>query len=251
MQAAFVQRLVAKYGLPLVGRSADAEGLERQQHWRRRQREGIPTAPADAPPLQGTPGQEEELAAGPQAGHQQADKQADPQQSQADSYDAYQAAYQAEEEAQDTADELTDAAGRQVDRSSRGGSPVLVGGVLTLGSADARWFVNRRFSAAKRMAESTYLSPNRLVLHWRSLLPEVRAINVQLDWELEQRLGYHALPTPQQAGAIDRQERLRRESRQAAARAAERDGSQGGGIGAGGMVRGAELSDEATAAASS
>lgn len=88
---------------------------------------------------------------------------------------------------------------------------------------------------------SIYLNEKRLVQYWQRLAPDIRAINSQLDWELEGQLGYHPLPTPQQAEAI-----ALRGAAAAAWRAEHGFAAQGstaygravrGGMGHGGMVR--------------
>lgn len=61
---------------------------------------------------------------------------------------------------------------------------------------------------------------------------DIKAINAQLDWQLEQQLGYHSLPTPGQAKAIARQHTAQRRS------SAGGGGMGGGGTGDGGTTNG-------------
>lgn len=68
--------------------------------------------------------------------------------------------------------------------------------------------------------------------HWERLEMDIKAINAQLDWQLEQQLGYHSLPTPGQAKAIARQHTAQRRS------SAGGGGMGGGGTGDGGTTNG-------------
>lgn len=61
---------------------------------------------------------------------------------------------------------------------------------------------------------------------------DIKAINAQLDWQLEQQLGYHSLPTPGQAKAIARQHTAQRRA------SAGGGGTVGGSTGDSGTVSG-------------
>ncbi|KAL4421614.1 hypothetical protein ABPG75_010905 [Micractinium tetrahymenae] len=182
-QAAFVQQLASKYGLPLVGEAGQAAGSAQPAHV---QQPGSGSAAADARRLS-------------EGGAQTARK--------------------------DPAPPLEPVLVQPRNGTGAGGSPagrasgVVSPSIVTLQGTDARWFVKRTFTALSRVSSSLYLNEVQLARHWGSLAPGIQALNRQLDWELEEQLGYHPLQQAQQA-TLDRAAKELEAEREAARRQA-------------------------------